>query len=77
MVGRLASAGYVERQASKGDGRRAHVFLTERGRETIAAIDKVWKRLEKSALAGIGDKDRKRLRKLLPLVSRNLNSGRG
>ena len=35
-------------------------------------IDKVWKRIEKAALADIEDKDRKRLRKLLRQIERNL-----
>jgi DNA-binding MarR family transcriptional regulator len=74
MVSRLAAQGYLERRASKGDGRQAHVFLTDRGRETIADVDKGWKRLEKEALAGIDDKDVKRLRKLLRQVERNLSS---
>ena len=38
----------------------------------IAMIDKVWKRIEKDAVAGIDDKDRKRLRKLLRQIERNL-----
>ncbi len=73
MVGRLSTQGYVERRTSEGDGRLAHVYLTDRGHQTIAKIDRVWKRLEKRALAGIDDKDRKRLRKLLRQVARNLN----
>ncbi len=77
MISRLAAQDYVERRASAGDGRQAQVFLTERGRRAISTIDKVWKRLEKSALAGIEDKDRKRLRKLLRQVERNLGSSRG
>jgi len=77
MVGRLAAQGYVQRRTSDGDGRQANVFLTDRGRDTIGAIDKVWKRMEKSALAGIEDKDRKRLRKLLRQVARNLDLQRG
>lgn len=76
MISRLAAQDYVERRTSTGDGRQAQVFLTERGKRTIATIDKVWKRLEKSALAGIEDKDRKRLRKLLRQVERNLGSKR-
>ena len=76
MISRLAAQDYVERRTSSGDGRQAQVFLTERGKRAIATIDKVWKRLEKSALAGIEDKDRKRLRKLLRLVERNLGSKR-
>jgi DNA-binding MarR family transcriptional regulator len=74
MISRLAAQDYVERRASAGDGRQAQVFLTERGQRAIAAIDKLWKRIEKDALAGIDDKDRKRLRKLLRQVERNLGA---
>jgi DNA-binding MarR family transcriptional regulator len=74
MISRLAAQDYVERRASAGDGRQAQVFLTERGQRTIGAIDKLWKRIEKDALAGIDDKDRKRLRKLLRQVERNLGT---
>lgn len=76
MISRLAAQDYVERRASSGDGRQAEVFLTERGRRAIATIDKVWKRIEKTALADIEDKDRKRLRKLLRQVERNLGGKR-
>lgn len=76
MIGRLAAQDYVERRAAKGDGRQAEVYLTERGRRAIETIDKVWKRIEKSALDGIDDKDRKRLRKLLRQIERNLGGKR-
>lgn len=76
MIGRLAAQDYVERRASKGDGRQAEVFLTERGRRAIESIDKVWKRIEKAALDGIDEKERKRLRKLLRQVERNLGGKR-
>ena len=73
MISRLAAQDYVERRASTGDGRRAHVFLTERGSRAIATIDKVWKRVEKTALGGIRDKERKRLKKLLRQIAHNLD----
>ena len=76
MISRLAAQDYVERRASTGDGRQAAVFLTERGRRAIAAIDKTWKRIEKTALADIDDRDRKRLRKLLRQIERNLGGKR-
>jgi len=76
-ISRLAAQDYVERRVSAGDGRQAQVFLTERGHRAIAMIDKVWKRIEKAALADIPDKDRRRLRKLLRQIERNLAGGRG
>ena len=76
MISRLAAQDYVERRAAPGDGRQAQVFLTERGRDAIGQIDKLWKRIEKTSLAGIDDKDRKRLRKLLRQVERNLGAAK-
>jgi len=76
MISRLAAQDYVERRASRGDGRQAMVFLTARGKRTIELIDKVWKRVEKDAVSGIDDKDRKKLRKLLRQIERNLGAAR-
>ncbi len=76
MIGRLAAQDYVERRVSTGDGRQAEILLTERGRRVIAGIDKMWKRIEKTALSDIEDKDRKRLRKLLRQVEKNLGGKR-
>jgi DNA-binding MarR family transcriptional regulator len=72
MITRLAAQGLVRRVASEQDGRLARVQLTDQGRLRIEDIDKAWKRLEKEALAGFDDKDRKRLRKLLREIERNL-----
>ncbi len=74
MISRLAAQDYVERRAANGDARQSRVFLTERGNKAIALIDKVWKRIEKDALQGIDDKDRKRIRKLLRQIERNLGA---
>lgn len=77
MVTRLATYGFVVRQTSEKDGRLARVFLTETGRALIDEVDKVWKRLEKEALDDIDDKDRKRLRKLLRKMEKNLLAANG
>lgn len=77
MVNRLSAQGVVRRQASDTDGRLARVFLTDDGRGRIADIDRAWKRLEKEALDGIDDKDRKRLRRLLKQIERNLAEAGG
>ena len=77
MVTRLATYGFVVRQTSEKDGRLARVFLTEPGRALIDDVDRLWKRLEKEALDGFDDKDRKRLRKLLRKMEKNLLSANG
>lgn len=77
MVTRLAAYGFVMRQTSELDGRLARVFLTETGRAMVDDIDRVWKRLEKEALAGFDDKEKKRLRKLLRRLEKNLLAANG
>lgn len=77
MISRLSAQGFVLRQASQTDGRLARVFLTEFGRERIGDLDRAWKRLEKEALVGLDDKDRKRLRRLLRIVEQNLAAAGG
>ncbi|WMS43299.1 MarR family transcriptional regulator [Acuticoccus sp. MNP-M23] len=72
MVTRLAAYGFVMRQTSPDDGRLSRVHLTEPGRALIGDIDKICKRLEKEALEGFDEKDRKRFRKYLRKVEKNL-----
>lgn len=74
MVTRLSAQGFLRRAASEADGRLARVFLTEEGRALVATVDTSWKRLEREALVGLDEKDRKKLRKLLRQVEKNLGS---
>ncbi len=74
MVTRLTAQGLVFRRISETDGRLARVFLSEEGRDRIFLVDRAWKRLEKEALAGMDDKDRKKLRRLLRQVEKNLSA---
>ncbi|MBL4647075.1 MAG: MarR family transcriptional regulator [Rhizobiales bacterium] len=74
MISRLEAQGYVERRASKSDGRQAYAHLSASGIALLNEVDRAWKSLEKAALQGIDDKDQKRLRKLLKKIESNLNS---
>ncbi len=72
MVGRLTSAGYIERRSSEADGRLAHVYLTDEGRAALTKIDRMLKRIDRQAFAGIDGKDQKKLGRMLRRVARNL-----
>lgn len=72
MITRMSGQRLVRRQSAEHDGRLAQVCITEEGRARVELVDRCWKRLEREALAGLDDKDRKRLRKLLRAVERNL-----
>ncbi|MEP9357033.1 MarR family transcriptional regulator [Xanthobacter sp. KR7-65] len=71
-IARLTTQGLVERRATDGDGRLVRVFLTDAGRERGASIDGVWDQLEAEMVTGLDSKERKRLRKLLRKVEKNL-----
>ena len=71
-IARLTTQGLVERRATDGDGRLVRVFLTEAGRERGASIDHVWDQLEAEMVVGLDGKEKKRLRKLLRKVEKNL-----
>lgn len=74
MVGRLAAKGYVDRRGSEADGRLAHVYLTEAGHEAVGQVDRMLKRLERHALAGLDSKEQKKLGRMLRRIARNLGA---
>ncbi|MGJ3264435.1 MAG: MarR family winged helix-turn-helix transcriptional regulator [Salinarimonas sp.] len=71
-VSRLAALGLVERRAEPDDARVVRVGLTAEGSAKAAAIAKLWDEVEAELLGDFDAKDRKRLRKLLRKVARNL-----
>ena len=76
-ISRLAALGFVERRAEAGDGRIVRVRLTETGLAKAEAIERIWDEVEAELLAGFDNKERRRLRKLLRKVARNLADASG
>lgn len=71
-VARLAAQGLVERRSEPGDARIIVVSLTKEGAEKVAAIDDLWRETEAQLLEDLDSKDRKRLRKHLRKMAKNL-----
>ncbi|WP_066174064.1 MarR family winged helix-turn-helix transcriptional regulator [Hoeflea olei] len=71
-LGRLAAQGFVRREGSKDDGRMMLVFLTDAGRDQIRAVRKAQRRTEKSAFAGLKEKEVTQLLDLLGKVEAGL-----
>ncbi|WP_274627708.1 MarR family winged helix-turn-helix transcriptional regulator [Arvimicrobium flavum] len=72
-INRLQAQGVLDKRASEQDARQAHIYLTERGREAIRAIEKSVRKTEKQALKGLDKKEQKTLAKLLARVEGNLS----
>lgn len=71
-VARLSAQGLVTRQAEPGDARVVRVRLTPDGVQRAASIVQLWDEVEDELLDGFDAKERRRLRKLLRRVAKNL-----
>jgi DNA-binding MarR family transcriptional regulator len=76
-VSRLAALHLVERHAEPDDARVVRVKLTEEGQRKAEAIAALWDEVEAEFLQGFDSRDRKRLRKLLRKVAKNLADATG
>ena len=71
-VARLAALHLVERHAEPDDARVVRVKLTDEGRRRAEAIERLWDDVEAECLDGLDAKERKRLRKSLRRIAKNL-----
>ena len=71
-VGRMSAEGFLEKRASTEDRRQNFAFLTDSGRLAASAARRAQREMEEAALAGFSQKQRRRLRKLLAKMARNL-----
>ncbi len=73
-IARLSIQGLVERKTIGKDRRHVHVCLTEEGRTRAKAIEIIATKIEAEITDGLDSKERKRFRKLLRKVAKNLGS---
>ena len=71
-VARLTTQDLVEKRASATDARQSHAFLTAKGQALVEEVRETQRAVERNALRGLSEKERKTLRKLLQRVERNL-----
>jgi MarR family transcriptional regulator, transcriptional regulator for hemolysin len=76
-ITRLSAQGLVKRSAAGGDGRLVSVELTEDGLAKAKSMAGVSLAVEKEMLVGLDSKDRKRLRKALKKMAKNLAHASG
>ena len=74
MLQRMEESGLVTRRRDPEDNRLVRVYLTPSGREKERAILAQFLKLENTLFAGIGDEERKVLRRTLIQMLRNMGS---
>jgi DNA-binding MarR family transcriptional regulator len=75
MAARMGAQGLVERRNGATDARLVTIHITDEGRALADTILRIARKLEKRMLAGLDDKDERRLRRLLRKAARNLGDG--
>ncbi len=72
MLARLEKAGFVERVRSTEDRRRVVVTLTGKGKALHQRVRDMWTELNAITIAGLSERDREELERLLLRVLENL-----
>ncbi|NDW06643.1 MarR family winged helix-turn-helix transcriptional regulator [Jiella pacifica] len=75
-VNRLVAQGLVEKRSSETDLRQSQAYLTDEGAALVEKVQKAQKSLERRALAGFTDRERKAFRRYLIRVQQNLAEAR-
>jgi DNA-binding MarR family transcriptional regulator len=75
MAARMGAQGLVERRNASEDARLVTIHITEEGRALADGIRRIARKIEKQMLAGLDEKDERRLRRLLRKAARNLGGG--
>ncbi|MCE7029198.1 MarR family winged helix-turn-helix transcriptional regulator [Jiella avicenniae] len=71
-INRLVAQGLVEKRSSETDLRQSRAFLTDEGAALVEKVQKAQKSLERRALSGFTDRERKAFRRYLIRVRHNL-----
>lgn len=71
MINRMVATDLVEKVKDKKDARVSRIFLTEKGKEAVVQLKKVWQILEGKTLDGLTDDEIIMLKKLLKKVLAN------
>jgi DNA-binding MarR family transcriptional regulator len=73
---RLEGCGLLERRQDPEDARSSRFYLTQRARNLREPVSELWDRVEERTVAGLSEREREDLRRLLLKVRENLEEGR-
>jgi MarR family transcriptional regulator, organic hydroperoxide resistance regulator len=73
MVQRMEVSGIVKREPSREDSRVSHVFLTGKGKNLQAKIEKVWEQVEREFVSELSKEEKLLFQKLLVKAKEGLN----
>lgn len=73
MIDRLEDAGLVERRRDEVDRRAWNIFLTDKAKPLLDAVQSLARQLQEDALMGISQEDQRHALEILARVRANIN----
>lgn len=73
LLNRMEEGGLVERRMLNGNRRSLYVFLTEKGKEQAAAVDKAFKAIEAQAFSGLSEAESRNFMETLKKIYSQTN----
>lgn len=70
----MEEKGMIQRKNMNGNRRSWHIFLTDRGKEMVEAIDKGFEELEVQAFSGISGEERENFLKTFEKIYQNMEA---
>ena len=70
----MEEKGLIQRKSLNGNRRSWHIFLTDRGKEMVDAIDKGFEELESQAFSGISKEERESFLKTFEKIYHNMET---
>ncbi len=74
LLGRMESAGLIERRREGGNRRSIFVYLTEGGKAAARKVEEIFARAEEKAFAGMSEQEAENLSKSLKKVYQNISN---
>ena len=72
-ISRMEASGVISKQKDSSDKRISRVYLTDKGKEALIKIAKVWRTMEAMTTKGLTEEEENVLRELLLKVFKNLS----
>lgn len=75
MVSRMEKAGLIRKDKDKIDKRSSRIFLTNKGKEQLTELSRIWEDIEKQLLKGFSKEKIHTAKTVLKELTNNLSNG--
>lgn len=71
-INRMVSSGLITKVKDEKDARVSRIFLTEKGKEVLVEVRKIWRTLEDQTIEGLSEEEKQLMKQILQRLLSNL-----